>query len=719
MKFGKIIAGVLCVALGLSLCGCGNKTGGDTSADSSVSSSSSSTSSIPTPSAPVVMSAYKSVTLNSDGTLEVSRKEIGNTPMGEDGTWTVFVYMSGSSLESVSGKATEDINEMLAASTGENVRFVVQTGGSYNWRNDYTDSEMLCRYEISDGKLTELEAQPLASMAEASTFRDFLKWGVENYPAAKMGVVFWGHGKGSLVGVCKDDVFRDAYLPLSGIQTALDEVSASMSDKFEFVGFDACYMGSVEAADMLATYARYMIGSEEYEPMNGWDYTVLGDLLGREPNAGWDVIAKTLCDGFIDGLAESIYANRITISVIDLSKIDAVSERLNDLAGDLCDALTDRESLRGFETRLEGAEHFSQENAFEGYANAADLGDVARAGGLFSDKADRLLEAIEGATVYKRNAVEHKNACGLTVSYPFEPGGLLETRVFDELSVCPYYAALADIVMRSSSPAADLSGYDKNVIAELWCDSKNNGSDGLRNYRSNVLELPTNHDKNGISPLVRLTGDLSVDSDGAYSVIIDPDTLQYIAGVGINVYSSQPKNSYRCLGTKIAANADWETGVFSDSFDGNWYLLPNGEPLQIKLREDSYDRGGITYDAQVILSGSENALTFTHAADNSLSINGFWRSGADGVLSYEPPAVGDSITALYDIYTRHNDKFSSEEGTEHIFADEPAVHYGMLPDGNYYCIAVVTDILGERVYSENMYFTVADGQLSPMTSDIE
>ena len=55
--------------------------------------------------------------------------------MGEDGTWTVFVYLCGTDLESDGGFATGDVQEMLNASTGSNVRFVVQTGGTYYWQN--------------------------------------------------------------------------------------------------------------------------------------------------------------------------------------------------------------------------------------------------------------------------------------------------------------------------------------------------------------------------------------------------------------------------------------------------------------------------------------------------------------------------------------------------------------------------------------------------------
>ncbi|MDE6728941.1 MAG: hypothetical protein K2J80_13555, partial [Oscillospiraceae bacterium] len=311
MKFKKIIAGVLCAALIIMPCGC-KKAAKLTEDDT-----------------PPASAAYKTVALNNDGTLEITRKDIVSTPMGEEGTWTIFVYMSGTDLESDSAVATKDLEEMTAASTGKKVRFIIQTGGAEMWHNDYVNAEELGRFEISNGKRRKIAELPLASMAEAATLRNFLKWGVENYPAAKMGVVFWGHGEGSVGGLCKDDRFDDAYLPLDGINRALAEVSLQMTDKFEFVGFDLCHMATVEAADMLAAYSRYMIGCEDLEPLKGWNYTALGDLLGSEPNANWDKIAKTLCDSFYDDNEGATNEPIVTISVTDLSKIDDVSVKFN------------------------------------------------------------------------------------------------------------------------------------------------------------------------------------------------------------------------------------------------------------------------------------------------------------------------------------------------------------------------------------------------------
>ena len=45
----------------------------------------------------------------------------------------------------------------------------------------------------------------LSSMGEAETLADFLEWGVQTYPADKMGLILWNHGSGSINGVCFDE----------------------------------------------------------------------------------------------------------------------------------------------------------------------------------------------------------------------------------------------------------------------------------------------------------------------------------------------------------------------------------------------------------------------------------------------------------------------------------------------------------------------------------
>ena len=66
---------------------------------------------------------------------------------------------------------------------------------------------------------------------------------------------------------------------MSEIDAALLSVFGSMTDKFEFIGFDACLMGTIETANIMASYADYMYGSQEMEPGSGWDYESIGSFL--------------------------------------------------------------------------------------------------------------------------------------------------------------------------------------------------------------------------------------------------------------------------------------------------------------------------------------------------------------------------------------------------------------------------------------------------------
>ena len=70
------------------------------------------------------------LSVDSNGVLQVKRNELGNDPMGKEGTWTVFVYMCGSDLESNYHAASTDIKEMISASESDKVNIVIQTDGS-------------------------------------------------------------------------------------------------------------------------------------------------------------------------------------------------------------------------------------------------------------------------------------------------------------------------------------------------------------------------------------------------------------------------------------------------------------------------------------------------------------------------------------------------------------------------------------------------------------
>ena len=172
-------------------------------------------------------------------------------PMGEADTWSVFLYLCGSNLETQMGAAGKNLDEILAADIPDNVNVVIQTGGAEKWRSHDIPNDSINRWLVKDGRLSLLESVPQASMGDQQTFTDFLSYGVENYPAEKMCVIVWDHGSGSIDGVANDENYNFDALTLAEMDGALNTVSEQMTDRFELFGFDACLMANYETSQSM------------------------------------------------------------------------------------------------------------------------------------------------------------------------------------------------------------------------------------------------------------------------------------------------------------------------------------------------------------------------------------------------------------------------------------------------------------------------------------
>ena len=256
------------------------------------------------------------------GTLDLKRPSLtGSRPKDiEPNTWTVFVYLCGSDLESNGGAATADLGEMVGASGSSDVRFVVETGGAKQWRSN-VDGKKLSRYVIQDGSITEVDSVKAADMGEANTLSDFLTWGLKNYPAEHMGAILWNHGGGSISGVCFDERNNYDSLLLRELDLALAQTALTMWQKYDFIGFDACLMSTMETANVLASYADYMIGSEEVEPGTGWEYSSIMEYLAQHPSCDGGELGRALCDSYLESLPSRSSATA-TLAVIDLAQVD-------------------------------------------------------------------------------------------------------------------------------------------------------------------------------------------------------------------------------------------------------------------------------------------------------------------------------------------------------------------------------------------------------------
>lgn len=317
---------------------------------------------------------------------------------------TIMVYMTASDLESNYGCATNDINEMLYGNLSDNVHLVFQTGGTSQWQNSVMDANSVERWVAGDnGEIEKVGDLGIVSMVEPDTLSDFVTWATTNYPADRYGFIFWDHGGGTAMGYGLDENFPDDSLSIGEISQAFYNAGAH----FDFVGFDACLMGTVENAYLVSPYADYMIASEETEPGDGWYYTNFISAISENPGIDITELGKLIVDDYFENLMSG--ENNLTLSVVDLTKIDAVMMNLYAYMEKSDAILTefgyDEIASARAQARDFGDGGFEQIDLLD-YINRVETADGSA-----------LAASINDAIVYNATTLEGAN--GLAMYYPY------------------------------------------------------------------------------------------------------------------------------------------------------------------------------------------------------------------------------------------------------------------------------------------------------------
>ena len=169
--------------------------------------------------------------------------------------WLVYIYLVGSDLESDGGAASGDLNEIMEAKPGKNVRVLVETGGARKWHGKISSSE-LGRYTVENGKLVKLDAVKNRSMGDAETLTDFIKWGDSRYDAEHKMLILWNHGGGPAGGVGYDELYQDSFLKMYEVHVAMSSAFGDRAFKyFDIIGFDACMMANFNVASLISPFA--------------------------------------------------------------------------------------------------------------------------------------------------------------------------------------------------------------------------------------------------------------------------------------------------------------------------------------------------------------------------------------------------------------------------------------------------------------------------------
>ena len=242
-------------------------------------------------------------------------KLLGN---GRD-TVTLMVYMCGTDLESNYAMATNDLQEMLKADLDtDRVKIIVYTGGCRRWKNSVFSNSKNEIYQVVKGGVERLSNnEGNVPMTDPSTLSGFIRWCKDRYPASRYDLILWDHGGGTLSGFGNDEKFPGTTMSLEKIAEALRDGGV----KFDFIGFDACLMATLENAMTVEPYADYLIASEETEPGTGWYYTNWLNALSKNTSVDTEVLAKTLIDDFVRTSTGASATGQVTLSVMDLAEM--------------------------------------------------------------------------------------------------------------------------------------------------------------------------------------------------------------------------------------------------------------------------------------------------------------------------------------------------------------------------------------------------------------
>ena len=341
------------------------------------------------------------------GSREKYTKLLGD---GKD-TVTIMVYMCGTDLESRNGMGTADLQEMLNAQFGSNINLLIYTGGCKAWKNNVISSSSNQIWQIKDGELTNLQNDlGSVSMTNPDTLSGYVKWCAENYPSSRYELILWDHGGGSVSGYGYDEKFASSgSMNLAGLDSALRNAGV----KFDFIGFDACLMATVETALTMSQYADYLIASEETEPGVGWYYTDWLTAFGENTSMPTIQLGQNIVDSFVDTCAQRCRGQLTTLSVTDLAELEhTLPEALARFSNSTAELIRDQQYQTVSNAR-NGAREFAQSSKID----QIDLVHLAQNLGTQEGKA--LTDALLGAVKYNRTSSNMTNAYGLSIYFPY------------------------------------------------------------------------------------------------------------------------------------------------------------------------------------------------------------------------------------------------------------------------------------------------------------
>ncbi|MEN3186974.1 MAG: clostripain-related cysteine peptidase [Atribacterota bacterium] len=245
------------------------------------------------------------------------------SPSTKASDWTLLIFMNGDN--DLENDAWQDLNSMEMVGSTERVNIIVQMDtpktGAYRYRVTQDEDPSLVTSPI-------LESLGRVDMGDYRSLIDFVRFGVQNYPASRYALILWNHGGGFRKRDISFDFSTGHAITIPQLAYALSQTKSIIGKNLDLLGMDACLMAMVEVAYEVRNYANVMVASEEFVPGEGWDYAGFLQILVHSPSMGERELARAIIDTYVD----SYLRVGVTQSAIDLKAVATLAQSLDTLA---------------------------------------------------------------------------------------------------------------------------------------------------------------------------------------------------------------------------------------------------------------------------------------------------------------------------------------------------------------------------------------------------
>ena len=680
-------------------------------------------------------------------------------------TWGVYWYLCGSDLETLGGAASADLEELLKTRLPDNVVVVIQTGGARRWHHSGISSQHIGRYVYRDGELEQSGRLPQANMGDGETLASFLAFCKENYPADHQVFVFWNHGGGSIGGVANDENFNNDALSLKEIRQAFEKIYTPSSAKppFELIGFDTCLMATLDTANTLSGLAQYMVASQELEPGNGWEYTGWVGALGANPSMNGAALGKIICDTYMEGCRREGTEGSATLSLVDLGKLPVLNMTYNALGLEAVVKVMENESFyAAYGRQAKSAENYMNSRT-EGFTNMVDIGSLVRnLKWELPEFTQLMLDALDEAVIYKVSG-PYRNPSGISCYYPFDgnsdgfkammdTGNVtsflilngLQLGFFDTDKAIAYLERISDEISAAleadeegsedngpatppspSQSSETLPQYDYSALAGILSGLSSSGTTTpadiavlIGQASSTALTSIESLRKLDISSLEDF--EVTITDEGNARLALGPERIRFLDSVCFYLaYYSLEDDLILLLGKDSDMDADWDTGIFQDNFQGVWAAFDGHLVyLDIVNESDRFNHYAVPIKLNGVLCNLVVVYDFDKEGYRILGARRILENNiADKALIQLKP--GDNVTTVLKAMSisGDDDEFQDVEVDEFTLGEHSVFEDINMGDGTFMFMFEMTDVQNNSATSQAVTIEVKDGEI--FLSDIE